>query len=92
MRTVGTVVVEGPAEPARTAELAAEYVDLWLETLAFHIGRGTLNELRDEWQIRRGDRDAADAALERFVLVCRRLLHPDEQWSARARWRRLRRS
>lgn len=90
MRTVGAVVVEGPASPAGSAESAAQHLDVWLDGLAYWIGRGMPDTMRepDQWRGRLEDKTLTDEAIERFVTRCRRVLHPDDDRPARA-WRRM---
>jgi hypothetical protein len=93
MRTVGAVVVEGPASCAESAESAAKHLDVWLGGLAYWIGRGMPDVMRepDQWRGRSDDWTLTDDAIDRFVTRCRRVLHPDDDRPARSRWRMLRR-
>lgn len=80
MRTLGTVVVEGPEWPAGAAESAAHHLDVWLEGLAFWIGEGMPARMQDhsQWENREADRRLTEDAIERFAIRCRRVLHPDD--------------
>jgi hypothetical protein len=100
MKTVGAVVVEGPAGPADFAEAAARHLDIWLSGLAHWVGEGLPERMRDreQWHGRLEDQSLTERALERFATQCRRQLHPAEYQPVRAylwgRWadRQLRRS
>jgi hypothetical protein len=80
MRTVGAVVVEGPEEPAQRAESAAHHLDVWLDGLAYWIGEGLPNRMRDpsQWTNRQEDRTLTENMIDRFTTSCRRVLHPDD--------------
>ncbi|MCG8969049.1 hypothetical protein [Streptomyces sp. CL12-4] len=93
MRTVGAVVVEGPASPAGSAETAAHHLDVWLDGLAYWIGRGMPDEMRepDQWRGRSEEKMLTDEAIDRFVTRCRRVLYPDDDRPTRTLGRALRR-
>lgn len=93
MRTIGAVVVEGPEWPAAAAESAARHLDVWLDGLAYWIGEGMPERMRDQsqWRNRVEDRQLTEDAIERFATQCRRVLHPGENGLSAgrlARWRR----
>jgi hypothetical protein len=86
MRTVGAVVVEGPEEPAQRAESAARHLDVWLEGLAYWIGEGLPDRMREpsQWTNRQEDRSLTEGMIDGFVTSCRRVLHPgDDRRSTR---------
>jgi hypothetical protein len=80
MRTVGAVVVEGPEVPAHRAELAAQHLDEWLDGLAYWIGEGMPDRMRDlsQWSNREEDRRLTEDMIVRFTTSCRHVLHPGE--------------
>ncbi|MEU0289286.1 hypothetical protein [Streptomyces sp. NPDC006147] len=80
MRTIGAVVVEGPEYPAAAAESAAHHLDVWLDGLAYWIGEGMPDRMRDQsqWHNRVEDRQLTEDAIERFATQCRHVLHPGE--------------
>jgi hypothetical protein len=80
MRTVGAVVVEGPDGPTDRAESAARHLDVWLDGLAYWIGEGMPDRMRDssQWTNREEDRSLTGDAIDRFVRDCRGVLHPGD--------------
>ncbi|MFH8492155.1 hypothetical protein [Streptomyces longisporoflavus] len=78
MRTIGAVVVEGPAWLADAAESAARHLDVWLDGLAYWIGEDLPDRMRDreQWDNRQADRLLSEQAIERFARGCRLIVHP----------------
>ncbi|MFJ3094614.1 hypothetical protein [Streptomyces hydrogenans] len=81
MSTIGVVLIEGPEWPAAAAESAAHHLDVWLDGLAYWVGEGMPDRMRDpsQWDGREEDRQLTEAAIERFASRCRRVLHPEEE-------------
>ncbi|GGV69882.1 hypothetical protein GCM10010277_80360 [Streptomyces longisporoflavus] len=80
MRTIGAVVVEGPAWLADAAESAARHLDVWLDGLAYWIGEDLPDRMRDreQWDNRQADRLLSEQAIERFARGCRLIVHPGQ--------------